>query len=403
MFISLKIDNVDRLPNGGPLIYSSHERSFEIGRENRDWTLPDPDKFISGRHCEVRYEKGAFWLCDVSRNGTFVNGANQRITSPYRLSDGDRLRIGRYIVSVSIKGERSALGAMENVDSSRPRQPRSDADPEDRRTPQLTDSFLARSTQQRMPAGTSQESEQAASPALPRTAPQPFSFASDPFLASSRPVEQQQRSQASSPPLQTSPATASNQAIQATEIFQAIAAGAGVPPEVFLQRDPHDVAAEIGSVLRGVVDELVLLLKARAAAKVLAKSPHRTMISAADNNPLKFVPGSEEILEIMFARRRAGYLDAKRSIEDAFRDLKTHEIATYAAMQAALSRLVDDLSPDAIEKKLPASSFASKKGRAWDAFVATWEAKEEAHENGMLDVFLAYFSEAYAKAAKPRK
>ncbi len=153
-------------------------------------------------------------------------------------------------------------------------------------------------------------------------------------------------------------------------------------------------------MLRSVVDELALLLKARAAAKVLAKSAHRTMISAADNNPLKFVPGSEEILEIMFARRRAGYLDARHSIEEAFRDLKTHELATYAAMQAALSRLLDDLSPDAIEKKLPASSFASKKSRAWDAFVATWEAKEEAHENGMLDVFLAYFSEAYAKAVQ---
>ncbi|WP_335930852.1 type VI secretion system-associated FHA domain protein, partial [Mesorhizobium sp. M8A.F.Ca.ET.182.01.1.1] len=40
-------------------------------------------------------------------------------------------------------------------------------------------------------------------------------------------------------------------------------------------------------------------------------------------------------LEIMFAKRRTGYLDAKHSIEDAFRDLKTHEIATYAAMPAA--------------------------------------------------------------------
>ncbi len=175
-----------------------------------------------------------------------------------------------------------------------------------------------------------------------------------------------------------------------------------MPPEAFLQRDPREVATEIGAVLRIVIDELALLLKARAAAKALAKSGHRTMISAADNNPLKFVPGSEDILEIMFGRRKAGYLDAKHSVEEAFRDLKSHEFATYAAMQSALSRLLDDLSPDAIEKKLPASSFASKKARAWETFVATWEAKEGAHENGMLDVFLAYFAEAYAKAAKQK-
>ncbi|WP_352634234.1 type VI secretion system-associated FHA domain protein TagH [Mesorhizobium sp. M0496] len=186
------------------------------------------------------------------------------------------------------------------------------------------------------------------------------------------------------------------------EMLREIAIGAGISPELLQLRDPHEVAAEIGAVLRAVVEELTLLLKARAAAKMLAKSTQRTMISAADNNPLKFVPGTDDILEIMFARRRAGYLDARRSIEDAFRDLKTHEFATYAAMQAALSRLLDDLSPEAIGRKLPPTSFTSKKSQAWDAYVATWRTMEEAHENGMLDIFLAYFSEAYAKADKQK-
>ena len=144
------------------------------------------------------------------------------------------------------------------------------------------------------------------------------------------------------------------------------------------------------------------LLKARAAAKLMAKTGNRTMINAVDNNPLKFVPRPEEVLEIMFAKQRAGYLDAKHSIDEAFRDLKTHEFATYAAMQKALSRLLEDLSPDAIEKKVASSAFSSKKARSWEIFQATWEAKEKPHENGMLDVFLAYFSDAYAKASKPR-
>ena len=76
----------------------------------------------------------------------------------------------------------------------------------------------------------------------------------------------------------------------ADAILRAIATGAGVSPDIFLQRPASDVAAEIGVVLRTVVEELALLLKARAAAKVLAKSGNRTMISAVDNNPLKFVP-----------------------------------------------------------------------------------------------------------------
>ncbi|MER8433112.1 type VI secretion system-associated FHA domain protein TagH [Mesorhizobium caraganae] len=336
MFISLQISNVDVLPAGLPPGYASRDRSFEIGREHCAWTLPDPDKFISGRHCEIRYEGGAYFLYDVSRNGTFVNGSSQRLAGPHRLAQGDRLRIGRYIVSVSIDDGNAAFGGHG-------------------------------STQRQMPVAGS----------FPDHVAAPRSPTAPPASVSSRPQ-------------------------QADEILRAIAAGAGIPPEVLLLRQPNEVAGEIGAVLRIVVDELVLLLKARAAAKVLAKTSDRTMINAADNNPLKFVPGTDEILDIMFARRRAGYLDARHSIEDAFHDLKTHEFATFAAMQAALARLLDDLSPEAIAKKLPPSSFASKKTRAWDALVATWRAKEEAHENGLLDIFLTYFSEAYAKAAKQK-
>ena len=92
MTISLKIDNFDALPDGGPLGYRASGRGFEIGREHRDWTLPDPNMFISGRHCEVRFEKGGYWLYDVSRNGTFLNGSTQRVKSPYLLANGDRLQ-----------------------------------------------------------------------------------------------------------------------------------------------------------------------------------------------------------------------------------------------------------------------------------------------------------------------
>src|SRR4051812_15808860 len=108
MTISLKIDNIDQLPDGGPVVYRAQKRGFEIGREHRDWTLPDPNMFISGRHCEVRFEKGGYWLYDVSRNGTFLNGSAQRVKSPHLLASGDRLKIGHYLVSVSIEGGEEA-------------------------------------------------------------------------------------------------------------------------------------------------------------------------------------------------------------------------------------------------------------------------------------------------------
>ncbi|MEW6632563.1 MAG: type VI secretion system-associated FHA domain protein TagH [Pseudomonadota bacterium] len=359
MFISLQISNVDRLPAGTAASYSARDRSFEIGRENCDWTLSDPDKFISGRHCEVRYQAGSFWLYDLSRNGTFVNGSNQRIAEPHRLGQGDRLLIGRYVVGVSIEDERAATGH-----------------------PQIR-------------TGSTQRE-------LPRSTDRPMDSGHAPLFnpAEQRPIRSAPVSTSSA--LQPGAAAPANRSVEADALLREIARAAGIAPELLQSRDPHDVAAEIGVVLRTTVEQLSLLLKARAAAKVLAKSAHRTMIGAEDNNPLKFVPSTDDILEIMFAKRRAGYLDARHSIEDAFRDLKTHEIATYAAMQAALSRLLDDLSPEAIAKKIPPASFSSRKSQAWDALVATWRTMEDEHENGMLDVFLAYFAEAYAKAGKQK-
>ncbi|MBA3446144.1 MAG: type VI secretion system-associated FHA domain protein TagH [Pseudaminobacter sp.] len=438
MTISLKIDNFEALPDGGPLRYQAQKRGFEIGREDRDWTLPDPNMFISGRHCEVRYEKGGYWLYDVSRNGTFVNGSSQRVKSPYPLSDGDRIQIGHYYVSVSIDAERdvgeeahaaSPPSSADDIwDTGAPALPpinRRDLMPPQAKgrrgadfseqylelppiAPAGGDPFAERQEERESPFGNTPSpaippvyaSSEAASP---RPQPGfPFPFESEPFV----PSAPQPRPAVPQPPRQPAPPmpspASSGQPGGAEAILRSIAVGAGVSPDIFLQREGSDVAAEIGLVLRTVVEELALLLKARAAAKVLARSGNRTMISAVDNNPLKFVPRPEEILEIMFTRRRAGYLDAKQSIDEAFRDLKTHEFATYAAMQTALSRLLEDLSPDAIEKKVSTSAFASKKGRAWDTFVATWDAKEKPHENGMLDVFLTYFSDAYAKASKPK-
>ncbi|MBZ9721033.1 type VI secretion system-associated FHA domain protein TagH [Mesorhizobium sp. AD1-1] len=350
MHISLQINNVDALPAGISAGYAARDRSFEIGRDACDWTLSDPDKFISGRHCEIRYEAGAFWLHDVSRNGTYLNGSNQRMTGPHRLGNGDRMLIGRYVIFVSIDEERAATGHPSHG-----------------------------SMQREEPGATSPSLE----------------FGDGPFFDPTKQRSGQRGAASTFPSQPPLPSTRD-------EVLREIAIGAGISPELLQSRDPHEVAAEIGAVLRTVVEELTLLLKARAAAKMLAKSTQRTMISAADNSPLKFVPGTDDILEIMFARRRAGYLDARRSIEDAFRDLKAHEFATYAAMQSALSRLLDDLSPEAIGRKLPPTSFSSKKSQAWDAFVATWRTMEEAHENGMLDIFLAYFSEAYAKADKQK-
>ena len=94
MVLRFNIENEPNLPDGGPVSFTvTGRRSVDIGRDRHlDWTLPDPARMISGKHCEVHFRDGGYWLHDVSTNGTFLNGADQRMRGPHRLRDGDRLR-----------------------------------------------------------------------------------------------------------------------------------------------------------------------------------------------------------------------------------------------------------------------------------------------------------------------
>jgi type VI secretion system protein ImpI len=106
MALRLTIENFPQLPDGGPISFTvTGKRSVDIGRDQHlDWTLPDPTRFVSGKHCEIHYKNDAYWLHDVSTNGTFLNGSDQRMRSPHLLKNGDRLVIGQYIVGVVLDG-----------------------------------------------------------------------------------------------------------------------------------------------------------------------------------------------------------------------------------------------------------------------------------------------------------
>src|SRR3981081_2001335 len=104
MTLTLHIENETSLPDGGPLSVSiKGKRGLDIGRDPYlDWTLPDPSRFISGRHCEVRWHDGASWLHDISTNGTFMNGSEGRLKAPHRLRNGDRFVIGQYVIAATL-------------------------------------------------------------------------------------------------------------------------------------------------------------------------------------------------------------------------------------------------------------------------------------------------------------
>ncbi len=397
--LKLRIENFDRLPDGGPLEYSVDRRGFDFGRDGHlDWTLPDKGRIVSGKHCEIRYRDDAYWLVDVSTNGTFVNGSTKRVNSPCQLNEGDRLQVGEYILMVSLN-----LPPLQHE----PPTPVHAQDPE----------VIAPSPPQ-TPSRSIWDTGAASPPPLePRDlmpAPAPAEIAAD-YLNQALYVpsvehkqeEQPRPSSKWSPPTEEQTPTPplpqpSPNPSQAGQFGRRFAKGAGLDETAFAKVDDLELADLSGQLLMLTTRHLMLLLQARAEAKSISRSGMRTMIKAAENNPLKFLPTAEEALQVMLMPRGNGYLGPKETLESTFAELKLHHFALLAAMQAAANDLLIELSPDEVEKSSSSkkSLLGGGKGKLWDEIVNRWAVKSGKRENGMLDAFFDAFSEHYDTYSK---
>ena len=102
--------------NNAKLLGDEQVREFAacggtIGRSlDNDWVLPDPKRYVSGRHALVDFQGGCYYLVDTSRNGVFVNDADTPVGNghPQRLFDGDRISIGEFKFLVEITDDAGA-------------------------------------------------------------------------------------------------------------------------------------------------------------------------------------------------------------------------------------------------------------------------------------------------------
>ncbi|SFK33339.1 type VI secretion system-associated FHA domain protein TagH [Methylocapsa palsarum] len=415
MTLILTIENEQSLPNGAPVsVRLDDKRSFDIGRAaHLGWTLPDPTRFISGRHCELKYRDGAYWLNDLSTNGTFLNGGTRRMQAPHRLRDGDRLSVGPFVIAVSIEEEAgdASQSASTGLDSE------SALTPESRLA---SESRLAAIASQE-PALGFEAGELALNDAAPRgesagegrnEAQAGGELSTLPFSAQALEIEawgatdRSQGREREAVKGDGGRADGGAEAPSAEAFLRSFAKGAGISEQIFARQDPLRVAEDLGALMRLSVENLTQLLSARFKAKRFARTSSQTMIQALDNNPLKFAPTPDDALKIMFGPRTSGYLEARRAFEGAFKDLKTHQVNTFAAMQQAVRMLVEDLDPETLEEAVgPEGGFSgllgSRKRRLWDLYLARWNAKTLRHQDGLVDAFMLYFAECYDEAKNP--
>lgn len=99
-----------------------------------------------------------------------------------------------------------------------------------------------------------------------------------------------------------------------------------------------------------------------------------TMVVLRKNNPLKFFPDSQTVLTQMLRKKMPGFMAPAEAMEDAFLDLRAHQLGVVAGMKAAMESLLHKLHPAGFEKHLKAPSFldslnpARRKAEMWDHF-----------------------------------
>ncbi|HEU4844236.1 MAG TPA: type VI secretion system-associated FHA domain protein TagH [Burkholderiaceae bacterium] len=183
------------------------------------------------------------------------------------------------------------------------------------------------------------------------------------------------------------------------QVLQALLRGLGVP-DITPARAPADTAELVGAMLREAVSGTMAVLLARAMTKRETRL-EVTVLGAHANNPLKFFPDAETALTQMLTGTGGGYMPPVRAIGTAFDDLKSHELAVIAGMQAALSGVLARFDPARIEAAMEPGGVmdkmmgASRKARMWDRMVKQYGAIAREADDDFQRLFGDKFAAAY--------
>ncbi|MGE4076382.1 MAG: type VI secretion system-associated FHA domain protein TagH [Reyranella sp.] len=224
--------------------------------------------------------------------------------------------------------------------------------------------------------------------APPPQAPRPQPAAAPP--AAPPPQQQQQPEPAPAPARRAAPDTA---------LAAAFLRGAGLSEATLA--DPEKSFERLGGAMRATVSGLRQTLMARASIKDEFRI-EQTMIRPSGNNPLKFSLDDDDAMNTLLGLGRRGSMPPEEAIREAFEDLRLHELATVAAMQAAVRFLLAQLDPEAVERKTPTSALdihpAQKRARAWETFVQQHRSITRALSDDFDSVFGKAFARAYEEA-----
>ena len=442
MNLTLEISGPEAAKLGAASRKVFDEAGGTIGRlPDNSWVLQDP--YVSSHHARIRYANGVFYIEDTSRNGIFINSPDNRIerTRPCPLKSGDRIFIEPYEIRATVSdapAQRTGDPFPLDAFSGRPAPPRSPQRatpaPRPEREPSsdiLYDPLKALDLDE--PHGLVPDAPQAVDLSVSSVVSEHFEPPSalqegsaDPFKPSlipdsydplspndsgiisappSRPAvprpapsasRRARPSVAQGPSLDADAAVARSVTGTPQGDLAAVLAGAG------LQNVPvtPELARSFGEILRAVVSGVMDVLQARQRIKDEFRM-RMTTFKRSDNNPLKFSANVDDALHNLLVKRNPAYLGAVDAFDDAFDDIRNHQMAMLAGLRAAFEATLAEFDPDRLQEdfdrqlKKGGSLLVPAKMRYWELYRDRVHDMVRDADASFRELFGERFAEAY--------
>jgi type VI secretion system protein len=405
-------DHASRLGEQSTKVFGVHGGTIGRATDN-EWILPDPERYLSGKHARVDFRAGTYILVDTSSNGTYVNGAQVPLGKyhDYQLKDGDYVRLGEYELLVSIDKsndfppEESAIVAYDgqSPSSAAKKSTANDLGADLDLSELLEPSDLVASDPVAGDSGVRPRdaygqvvSGRSGPSSLPPLIPEEEAPAT-PWHMMTRPLKVDNAktdSGAVSPPRSQSPALFDGDFDVGLTAF---CRGAGIDPQNITSEARGAALQLAGQLLREAVLGLMELNNSRNDFR------NRFRISVpvddAPESPLSFSRGVDEALVRLLTTlsTRAGSVEA---IRHNFRELKAHNGASLAATRAAFEEFLGRVNPTELEERFERGTkrgvFGSaNKAKYWDLYAEMFAGLAQRPADGFPHLFTETFAKTF--------
>jgi type VI secretion system protein ImpI len=382
---------------------------FVIGRgEPADWVLRDPGKGISSRHCEIVFDGAAYVLRDLSTNGTFLNGATERLEGAQPLRPGDTIGIGPFVIEArATDGAKASPGSAAKpaedvwmqLTPQRPAAPRG-ADPAAMVLGAAPASPFAQRADAEPAGGYSNLTVIRPAPKpSPNAGPRPPDPAPRPAEAAPKPVEAPPPPPVA-PAVVVPPAAMAGPAISVArdsaaegEMVRRLLEGLGLGPEALGRLPPGDLAYNVGHLLRVLAVGIKTLQDDSARQRRVIGSRKRASLRDQYGKILRSSATAEGAL-VMLLRLSAA--DAATEARQGVADIQAHQQAMLDAAQGGARSLGEELDPKALAQAAPGlGSDIEAKSRLWDMYGSLWQGVEADWPTGFAESFKLFMASRY--------